>query len=417
MKIPKSAVTAAFAAGLLTLAAACGGSGGTAAAGSGGLGKPGKTPLTLMFGSSGPAETKAVQAAATAFTKRSGIKVTVVAASNLVQQLAQGFAGGQPPDVFYLDPGSFQNYAKQGALEAYPADLPNAGGFYPALRAAFTYKGTFTCEPKDASTLALYINTKDWQQAGLTSADLPRNWAQLQAVARKLTTAGRTGLVLDQTHSGLDEFLYADGGTVIGSGGKVALDSPQNVRALTYLKGLMSAGVMKFPSQLDSGWSGQAFGENKAAMAIVGNWVVGAMQADYPGIRYQVAPLPAGPTGIKATLAFTNCWGIPKSSKNLAGAVEFVKFLTTPQQQMTFAKAFGVIPSLRSLQGQWQRQFPALAVHTQELPYAHPDIALPGDTQALAAFDSALAQLGSGNPASILATAQRNLQALASQPK
>ncbi len=416
MKIRKSAAIAALAAGLLTLTAACGGSSGAAAGGSG-LGKPSKAPLTLMFGSSGPAETKAVQAAAAAFTRQSGIKVNVVAASNLVQQLAQGFAGGQPPDVFYLDPGTFQNYAKQGALQPYPGDLANSGGFYPALRSSFTYQGTFTCEPKDASTLALYINTRDWQQAGLTSADIPENWAQLQAVARKLTTGGRTGLVLDQSHSGLDEFLYQAGGTVVGSGGKVALDTPQNVRALSYLKGLMSAGVMKFPSQLDSGWSGQAFGENKAAMAIVGNWVVGALQADYPGIRYQVAPLPAGPTGTKATLAFTNCWGIPKSSRNLAGAVAFVKFLTAPQQQMTFARAFGVIPSLRSLQSPWQQQFPALAVHTQELPYAHPDIALPGDTQALAAFDSALAQLASGNPATILAAAQRNLQALASQPK
>jgi multiple sugar transport system substrate-binding protein len=139
------------------------------------------------------------------------------------------------------------------------------------------------------------------------------------------------------------------------------------------------------------------------------------MQSDYPKIKYQVAALPAGPTGTKATLSFTNCWGIPKQTKNLAGAVDLVKFLTTPQQQMGFAKAFGVIPSLSGLQGQWQQQFPTLAVHTQELSYAHPDIALPGDTQALASFDSALAQLKTGNPASILATAQRNLQAVASQ--
>ena len=410
------ALTALIAACLLTLAAACGGSGGgTAAAGSSGLGKPGKTPLTLMFGSSGPAETRAVQAAAAAFTRRSGIKVTVVAASNLTQQLAQGFAGGSPPDVFYLDPGSFQNYAAHGALAAYPRYLANAGAFYPALRNSFTYHGTFYCEPKDASTLALYLNTRDWQQAGLTAADIPRNWSQLQAVAKKLTTSGRVGLVLDQSHSGIDAFLYQDGGTVIGAGGKVALDSRQNVAALNYLKGLMHAGVMKFPSQLSAGWSGEAFGKNKAAMAIVGNWVVGALQADFPGIRYQVAPLPAGPTGTRATLALTNCWGIPRQSRNLAGAVEFVKFLTSPAQQMTFAKAFGVIPSLRSLQGPWQRAFPALAVHTQELPYAHPDIALPGDTQALAAFDSALAQRASQDPASILATAQRNLQAVASQ--
>jgi multiple sugar transport system substrate-binding protein len=368
-----------------------------------------------MFGSSGTAETNAVNAAAAAFTRQSGIKVKVISASNLVQQLAQGFAGGQPPDVFYLDPGSFQNYAKQNALYPYPSQLANAGDFYPALRDSFTYQGKFECEPKDASTLALYINTKDWKQAGLTAADIPTNWTQLKAISKKLTTAGRTGLVVDEDHSGIDEFLYQNGGTVMSSAGKADLDSPQNVQALTYLKGLMSEGVMKFPSELDSGWSGQAFGENKAAMAIVGNWVVGAMAADYPSVKYQVALLPAGPTGTKATLAFTNCWGIPRTSKNLAGAIDFVKFLTTPKQQMTFSRAFGVIPSLQTLQGQWQKTFPALAVHTEELPYAHPDIALPGDTQALAAFDSALAQLASGNPATILKNAQRNLQAVASQ--
>lgn len=49
-----------------------------------------------MFGSSGPAETSAVQAAAAAFTKQSGIKIEVIPASNLTQQVAQGFAGNHP---------------------------------------------------------------------------------------------------------------------------------------------------------------------------------------------------------------------------------------------------------------------------------------------------------------------------------
>jgi multiple sugar transport system substrate-binding protein len=408
-------MTAAVGVGLLMLASACGSSGSGGSGGSGASTASSKTPLTLMFGSSGPAETAAVNAAATAFTRQSGIKVKVIAAANLTQQLAQGFAGGQPPDVFYLDPGSFQNYAKQSALASYPGHLANSGAFYPALKASFSYQGKFECEPKDASTLALYINTADWKQAGLTQADIPTNWSQLKSVAARLTTAGRTGLVLDQTHSGIDEFLYQNGGTVVGAGNQVDLNSPQNVQALSYLKGLMTQGVMKFPSQVSAGWSGEAFGKNKAAMAIVGNWVVGAMKADYPGISYQVAPLPAGPTGTKATLAFTNCWGIPGTAKNMAGAVSFVKFLTAPQQQMAFARAFGVIPSLQSLQGQWQRDFPALAAHTEQLPVAHPDIALPGDTQALAAFDAALAQLKTSSPAAILSAAQRNLQALASQ--
>ena len=61
-----------------------------------------KKPLTLMIGSSGDAETKAVQDAAAAWSKKSGVDVTVVPATNLSQQLSQGFAAGSPPDVFYL---------------------------------------------------------------------------------------------------------------------------------------------------------------------------------------------------------------------------------------------------------------------------------------------------------------------------
>jgi multiple sugar transport system substrate-binding protein len=419
MKMKRRIITAALAAGLIALATACSSNGGFGSSSSGAAAAPSsqaapnKTPLTLMFGSSGPAETKAVQAAAKAFTKQSGIPVQVIPASNLTQQVAQGFAGNQPPDVFYLDPGTFQNYAKDGVLDAYAPTLPNAGAFTPALKAAFTYQGKFVCAPKDASTLALYVNTQDWQQAGLGAP--PANWDQLKADAAKLTTGGRTGLVIDQSHSGIDEFLYQNGGTVQSGNGKVDLNSQQNVQALTYLKSLLTAGVMKFPSQLDAGYSGQAFGENKAAMDIIGNWENGALQSDYPNIKFKVYPLPAGPTGIHATLSFTNCWGVPDKSKNPAGALELVKFLTTPQQEMSFANAFGVIPSLQSAQATYTKTYPQFATFVQELPYAHPDIAIAGATQALTAFDSALAQLASGSPATILQTAQQNLQAVASQ--
>jgi multiple sugar transport system substrate-binding protein len=82
---------------------------------------------------------------------------------------------------------------------------------------------------------------------------------------------------------------------------------------------------------------------------------------------------------------------------------------------MTFAKAFGVIPSLTTAQAQYVKTYPQYATFVQELAYAHPDIAIAGATQALSAFDSALQQLASGNPASILKTAQQNLQAVTTQ--
>jgi multiple sugar transport system substrate-binding protein len=412
----KIAIAALAAAGLALFATACssGNGFGSSSASGAASAKPNKSTLTLMFGSSGPAETAAVQAAAKAYTKQSGIPVQVIPASNLTQQVAQGFSGGTPPSVFYLDPLTFESYAKDGVLDAYPSSLPNASGFASALSAAFTYKSTLTCEPKDASTLALYINTTDWQQAGLGAP--PTNWSQLEADAKKLTTGSRAGLTIDQTHSGIDEFFYQNGGTVTNAAGtKVELDSAQNVAALTYLKGMLNSGIMKFPAQVGAGFSGQAFGENKAAMDIIGNWENGELSSDYPNVKFKVYPLPAGPSGTHATLSFTNCWGVPKQQSNLAGAVNFVKFLTTDQQEMTFSKAFGVIPSLTSAQAQYAKAYPQFSTFVNELSYAHPDIAIAGATQALSAFDSSLEQLASSSPATILKTAQQNLQAVVNQ--
>lgn len=67
-----------------------------------------------MFGSSGPAETDALNAATKARAAKSGSTVTVTPAQNLTQQLAQGFSSGQAPDVFYVGADQFADYAKAG---------------------------------------------------------------------------------------------------------------------------------------------------------------------------------------------------------------------------------------------------------------------------------------------------------------
>lgn len=379
---------------------------------------PNKKPITLMFGSSGPAETAADKAAATAFTKQTGIPVNVVPAANLTQQLAQGFAGNKPPNLFYLDPTSLQEYASKGALYPYASSLPNVSAFYPSLKSAFTFDGKLYCAPKDSSTLSLYINNADWKAAGLTSADYPKNWTQLEAVAKKLTTNGRVGLVTDPNESRLDVFLYQAGGSVLNaSGTKVVLDSAANVRALTFVQSMLKAGVMAFPSQLDQSDEIPALGENKTAMIISGPWMEGEMKLDYPKVGYTVLPLPAGPSGTQGTLVFTNCWGVPKTNDNLGGTIEFVKFLTTMAQQQRFTNAFGVLPSLQTLSSWFKTTFPQNAPELAANAFAHPDISVAGDTNALNSFNSDLAQLATMSPSSILSAAQTNLQAVVSQDK
>ena len=130
----------------------------------------------MLFGTSGAAETKALQDAATAWSAKSGTKVNVRPATDFAQELAQGFTAGNPPDLFYVSPDQFTDLVAKHRLAAYADKLPNADKFYPSLRKTYTSNNVFYAAPKDLGVLALAINTKMWKDAGLTDADIPKTW-------------------------------------------------------------------------------------------------------------------------------------------------------------------------------------------------------------------------------------------------
>ncbi|MCB1280263.1 MAG: extracellular solute-binding protein [Salinibacterium sp.] len=386
---------------------------GLAACSSGGTTTPGDTTgqkLTMLIGSSGDAETNAVQAAADAWAKTSGNTVEVVAASDLTQQLSQGFAGGTPPDIFYMGWDQFGTYAQNKYLDAYAKDLPNAGDFYKSLKDTFTYKGTFTCAPKDFSTLGLIINTDMWKAAGLTDADYPKDWAELESVAKKLTTDKVAGLSFGLEYARVGVFMNQAGGSLVSSDGKtVTADTPENLAGLEEIQKLHDDGVLKFPSEIDSGWSGEALGKGAAAMVIEGPWIKG-IKGDFPDTHYQAVELPAGPGG-KSTFTFTNCWGIPAGSKTAAAAVDLVKFLTSDEQQLKFADAFGVIPSTESAAKQYATKFPENASFVASNDYAVSPVNFAGSATVISDFNAQLAKLIGGDAKAILASLQTTLQA------
>lgn len=371
--------------------------------------KTGKATLKVLIASSGDAETNAVQAAAKKWSGSSGNTVTVTVAQNMDQQLGQAFAANQPPDVFYLDASKFADYAAQGALYAYGDKAAGASDFYPNLKSAFTYNGTFYCAPKDFSTLALELNTALWQKAGLSDADVPTTWDQLRTTLTTLKSKlpGVTPLVISPGHDRVDAFIIQAGGRLVDDQGKVTADSPENVKGLTYAQSLLKAGLMKYSSDVGAGWGGEAFGKGKAAMTIEGNWIKGAMKSDYPNVKYEVAPLPAGTQ--KGTLAFTQCWGIPAASKYKQQAIDFVNAMTSADQQLAFADAFGVMPSRQSAKDSYVQKFPSDKVFLEGAAYGVGPIKAPKTTQVLADYDNELGKLATTAPATILSRLQKNM--------
>jgi multiple sugar transport system substrate-binding protein len=370
-------------------------------------------PLSILIGSSGDAETDAVDTAVKAWSDDSGIDATVTAASDLNQQLSQGFAAGSPSDVFYLSTDALAGYASNGSLLAYGDQLKNKDDFYPSLQTSFTYDDKLYCAPKDFSTLQLIINTDMWKAAGLTDSDIPTDWDQLTAVAKKLTADGHVGLSMSGEYARVGAFMVAAGGGLMNADSTEATATADgNVAALDYLKGMLNDGEMKFAADLGTGWGGEAFGTQKAAMVVEGNWITGAMTNDYPDVNYQVAELPAGPDGDKGTLQFTNCWGIAADSPNQKAALDLVEYLTSTDQQLAFSKAFGVMPSIQSAADQWKSDNPTLVPFLDGADYAVSTPTVKGSADVVTDFNSKIGALATADTQAILDSAQKNLEAL-----
>lgn len=410
----KLAVAAVASIAALSMLTACGGSGfddGNTSA-NGELTSDSSKGLTVLIGSSGDAETAAVKKAVAAWSKKSGVKATVNVANDMAQQLSQGFAGGNPSDVFYLAPEQLAGFASNGSLLAYGDKLTNKDDFYPNLLQTFTYDGKIYAAPKDVSTLQLIINTDMWKAAGLTDADYPTNWDQLAEVAKKLTTADHVGLAFSGEYARVGVFMkQAGGGLVNDKGTKAIANTADSIKGLQEVKDLITSGNAAFASGLGTGWGGEAFGSGKAAMTIEGNWLTGSMAADYPNIHYKVVPLPEGPAG-KGTMHFTNGWGIAADSPDQKDAIDLVEYLTSDDVVMDFAKAFGIMPATKTLADKWKAQFPDLSAFMDGLDYSVTVPTAKGADTVVKDLNAQIEGLKTGDVKTILDKTQQNLESI-----
>ena len=397
---------AAVAVAALSLATACGGGFDDGAEQQ----ESGSASLTLLIASSGDAETQAVQSQVDAYEQESGNTVDVQVAADLSQELAQGFAGGNPPDVFYLDASRLADQADAGNLFPYLDQVDDLDDFYPNLVDTFTYQDDVYCAPKDFSTLALEINDASWAAAGLTEADYPTTWEQLATVAQRLTTGEQTGLVVNATRDRVGAFMVEGGGWFLSEdGSEVTADSPENLEALQYLQTNLQAGSFSFPGDVDAGDGVEALGTGKAAMTIEGNWLVGGMANDYPDVGYTVVPLPEGPGG-SGTLSFTNCLAVAADSDAQDAAVDLATYLTGADAMTALTQDTGVLPSRQSLADAYLQQFPEREAYIAGADYAQGPVNAPGVEPVLQDFDSQLGAIETGDPAEILQSTQTNLE-------
>lgn len=246
-------------------------------------------------------------------------------AENMIGQ----FSAGDPPDLFYVGAtGEAAPWIGDDLLE--PLDGYIEGNseigvdtFYPGLLAPFQVDGSTYGLPKDASPLALFYNPEMLDAAGV---EVPTNWDELAAAAETLTSGEVTGLCLGAEIQRWGAFIYQNGGALYNEDmTEMTLDSPETVEALDYLLGLHEGGSMQTPAEIGATWCGEAFGTEQAAMTMEGNWLVPAMDNDFPDTPFEMAELPQGVQ--PGNLAFTVAYSIGADSANKETAWVLLQYL------------------------------------------------------------------------------------------
>lgn len=263
-----------------------------------------------------------------------------------VEQMTAQFSAGEPPDLFYMQAEFANAWVEDGLIE--PLDPYFEGNpefdtepFFDPLLAAFQFDGQTYGLPKDASPLALFTNPDLLSEAGV---EVPTTWDELRSAAEALTTDEVAGLCVGPELPRVGAFIYQAGGAIYNEDKtELTITEPAAVEGIDFYLELHEAGVLRTPAEIGASWCGEAFGQGQAAMTMEGNWLVPALENDFPDTPYEIAELPQGAE--QGNLAFTVSYSIGADSPNKEAAWVLLQYLTGPEGMAEWTSLGLALPS------------------------------------------------------------------------
>ncbi|KQX48839.1 hypothetical protein ASD40_11805 [Paenibacillus sp. Root444D2] len=224
----------------------------------------------------------------------------------------------------------------------------------PLFRSFSQYKGQYYAVPDQAIVLGLYYNKKMFEQHGLKP---PATWDDLIQVSAALKAKGVDPIAVTGTNNGYmgmwwDYLLQREVGTQavmdVAWGNKKAADNPGFLRAAKKLEQLVSDGdFLKGFEGTDFTGAQTEFFRGKAGMILMGSWLVGEMKQSIPAdFQIGIVPFPTIPGGQgdqKGVLGTVFQWSTANKSKNPDLAVEYLRTLTSKEEQTVRSKDLGFI--------------------------------------------------------------------------
>ncbi|MFE6224966.1 ABC transporter substrate-binding protein [Streptomyces sp. NPDC057854] len=375
MRRIRAAVTGAVTLSLVLTATACGGGG---ADGGGGATKT-LTYWASNQGSSLEADKKVLLPELDEFERRTGIKVEleVIPWSDLLNRILTAATSGKGPDV--LNIGNTWSASLQATGALLPWDAKNFGAIGGKDRFVASALGSTGAPGQDPAAVplysmayALYYNKRMFKDAGI--AKPPTTWDEVIAAGKKLSKDGKWGIgveganlsnnihqvfVLGKQHGA--DFFTADGKPDFTSDGAVA--------AVKQYVDLMATHKIVAPGNAEyaQNQSLSDFAKDRTGMVL---WQTPSQTFASQGMseeEWGVVPAPV-PSGKPGTGTATNSMvaginmAVFKNTDNLDGALKFVQFMTSDEEQVALNKTYGSVPPVKSAQQDPAFSGPSLAV-------------------------------------------------------
>lgn len=283
------------------------------------------------------------------------IKPTFIPGDQFVQKFSTALAGGDVPDLVAVDLIYVPAYSAAGQMTDI-TDLAKSLPFFDKLSPSHvrlgSYDGKVYALPFNAEGSVLIYNKNLFKKAGLDPEKPPTTWDEMYQAAKKVTALGdgNYGFYFSGACAGCNAFtflpyIWASGGDVISEDGKSAtVASSKPVKdALEFYKKMWDEKLIPESAKADNGSDFfNTFTSGKIGMVGTGAFGIAAMKKDHPDIEFGISPLP-GKDGKSSSFAGGDCIGIPKGSKNVKEAFEFLTFFLNEDVQVeNLAKAGGL---------------------------------------------------------------------------
>ncbi|GIH16572.1 ABC transporter substrate-binding protein [Rugosimonospora africana] len=323
------------------------------------------------------------------FTQQTGIKVKleVVPWTDLTNNTLAAAVSGRGPDVLNIGNTNAATFESTGAFYAFDdAAFQKIGGKDRFVASALATAGVAghppTSIPLYSQVYALYYNKKLFADAGLQP---PATWEDLVSDAQKLTDPAqkRYGIVIPgaTVNSSMHfSFIFGQqhGGSPFDKDGKPTFTSQGVIDGVKQYVDLLSRYHVVNPSDAqytDASQSAGEFAHGQAAMYMAQTSGINVLaQNGMTPDQYGIAPIPAPASGQKVSsfVAGTNI-SIFKKTKHLDAALQFVKFMTSSQEQEILNKAYTTQPAVKDAPAAFTDDKQKLDVFTQILAdYAKP---------------------------------------------